>query len=319
MNKQVIGFFTVVIVLGGAVLGWAVWRHTPTASTHSDGKLLVTASFYPLADFAQHVGGNLVSVVNLTPAGAEPHDFEPSPQDIVRLQNSRVFIYNGASLEAWANRVLPDLQSRGVVTVQASRGIQLLAGISEEDTTSVQPPVDPNQADPHVWMDPLLAIQEVENIKNGFIQADPAHAGQYQANAAGYENNLRQLDVAFRNGLSQCERQDIVTSHAAFGYLARQYHLTMVPIAGLSPDAEPSPQRLAQIADFARQHHVTYIFFESLVSPKLSDTIAHEVGAQTIAFNPLEGLTDTELQQGKNYLSVQRDNLNSLQVALGCH
>lgn len=302
MNKRITVALSVLVLVSIASL--LATRQQRSSSTVPSAKLNVVASFYPLAEFAKQVGGDKVVVKNITPAGAEPHDFDPSPQDIVALQNSQVLIYNGAGLEPWVDRVLPDIAQRGVVVVKASNDSMLLPG-------------NPGY-DPHFWLDPALASQEVAIIAEGLIKADPGTTATYQANAAAYQAQLRQLDQEFSRGLSQCQRQDIVTSHAAFAYLARHYHLHMIPIAGVSPDEEPAPQRLAQIAQVASEHDVKYIFFETLVSPRLSQTIAKEVGAQTLAFNPLEGLTDQEQQQGKNYVSVQRENLVNLRLALGC-
>ncbi len=269
-------------------------------SQPKSSKLSVVASFYPLADFAQQVGGDFVEVKNLTPAGAEPHDFEPTPQDLVAIQKAHVFIYNGASLEMWLDKVLPDIQNKEVI-VKASDGITL------------------HQQDPHIWMDPILASQEVENIKNGLIKADPAHTSAYEANAKKFQQKLADLDQSFQKGLSKCDRHQIVTSHNAFQYLAQRYHLDVLAISGLSPDSEPSAQKMAEVVQFTQKNNVRYIFFETLVSPKLAETIAKETGAQTIVFNPLEGLTSDEVAQGKNYLSVQQHNLESLKIALGCH
>ena len=158
----------------------------------------------------------------------------------------------------------------------------------------------------------------VDRIASGYQQSDPNNKNYYQANADSLKAKLQQIDLAYRQGLSHCLTKNIITSHAAFGYLAKTYGLNQVAIAGFSPDAEPSPQQLAVIAKFAEQNQVKYIFFESLVSPKLAQTIASEIGAQTLVLNPLEGLSDQELAQGKNYLSVMQDNLSNLQTALQC-
>lgn len=295
-----------------AALGAITWaglrvRQSPGLLQPASSTLPVAASFYPLADFAGQIGGDKVTVTNLTPAGAEPHDFDPSPQDIVKLENSKVFIYNGANLEAWVDKVLPELQKKEVIVVKASQDITL------------QPGSDPKEpVDPHIWLDPALASQEVAAIAAGFIEADPLNKTFYESNAQAYQKKLAALDEEFKQGLANCDRQDIITSHAAFGYLARHYHLAMTPIAGLSPDEEPAPARLAEIAQLAKQKHIAYIFFESLVSPRFSETIAHEIGAKTIDFNPLEGLTEEEIASGKDYITVQQENLDHLKIALGC-
>lgn len=290
-------FVGIMALLGYAIIHRFVEQNKPSVDT---GRMQVATSFYPLAHIAGQIGKEYVDVVNLTPAGSEPHDFDPSPRDIATLQNSKVFIYNGVGLESWAGRVVPELEQKGVHVIEASKGLDVMGN------------------DPHVWLDPVLVQEEVNSIASAFVVADPARATQYMANARAYTQELEHLDADFVAGLTTCKRKDIVTSHAAFGYLAKRYGLNMVAIAGLSPDAEPSPSRLAEISRFVRSNGATHIFFESLVSPKLAETIARETGAQAISLNPLEGLTDEEILSGKTYISVQRENLDALRTALGC-
>jgi zinc transport system substrate-binding protein len=158
----------------------------------------------------------------------------------------------------------------------------------------------------------------VDRIARGFAQVDPGHAASYASNADSLKSALTDLDRAFRTGLARCATRDMITSHAAFGYLAATYQLHQVPISGVSPDAEPSPKQLMAITSFARAQHATVIFFESLVSPKLSQTVAAEVGARTLVLDPLEAMTKDDLAAGSTYLSVMRQNLNNLEVALRC-
>ena len=283
-------------------------RPSGNAST-AETKLAVVGTFYPLAHFAQQVGGAYVTVANITPAGAEPHDYEPTPQDIVKAYDAKVFIMNGGGVDTWAERIEPDLRAQGVLVVDMHESIKLMTAPAGAETAM----------DPHIWLDPVLAEQEVQMIRAALVQADPAHADAYNRNADAYVAQLQQLDGEFRAGLASCQLHDIVTSHAAFGYLAKEYGLNQIAIAGLSPDAEPSAKQLADIAQLAEQNHIKYIFFETLVSPKLAQTIATEVGAQTIAFNPLEGLTDAEIGTGQTYLTEMRANLASLRTALQCN
>jgi zinc transport system substrate-binding protein len=283
-------------------------------ASHNQGetsttKLRVSASFYPMAEFARQVGGNHVQVTTLVKPGVEPHDYDPSPQDVATIYRSKVLIHNGAGLEKWVNKL--DLAANKVARVEASKSLNLHAkDANDTENTSA--------TDPHVWMDPVLAQKEVSAIRDSFIKADPAHRKDYESNTAAYNAQLQALDVDFQKGLKQCAQHSVVTSHQALGYLAGEYHFTSLGIAGLSPDDEPSAQELAAVADFVHDHNIDYIFFETLVSPKLSQTIAQETGAQTIAFNPLEGLTPDEASQGKNYISVQKDNLQALRTALHC-
>ncbi len=282
-------------------------NRSPRQST-DNGKMSVTASFYPLAEFARNVGLNLVVVRDLTPSGTEPHDYEPTAADRITIQRSKVFIYNGVGLENWVQRILPDLQDTQIIN--ATDGLSLLKAADEEDPTKLV-------TDPHVWLSPVLAQQIVNHIRDGFIAADPAHELEYMANASAYTQQLAALDSQYSKGLKQCQRREIVTSHTAFGYLASQYRLQQEPIAGLAEE-EPSPAKLAEVAKFVRDHGVTKIFFESLVSPRLSQTIASETGAKTAVLNPIEGLTADQSAAGASYSSLMQENLTNLRDALGC-
>jgi zinc transport system substrate-binding protein len=312
MNKKTLVWFVMGLVLV-AILSYTfkvgIFRNGQNQQpTASNSNLKVVGTFYPLAHFALAVGGNYVDVSNITPAGAEPHDYEPTPQDIIKAYNAKVFIMNGGGIDTWAEKIISDLSSKGVMVVDIQDSVQLEAAPIGTETP----------LDTHIWLDPVLAQQEVQLIRDAFMKADPIHAEAYDKNAADYIAQLQSLDKDFRTGLMSCKLKDIVTSHAAFGYMAKRYGLNQIAISGLSPGAEPSPQTLASIVQIARQKQIKYIFFETLVSPKLSQTIANEVGSQTIAFNPLEGLTDSEIAAGKTYLTEMRTNLDALRTALQC-
>ncbi len=295
-----------VLTVGGIALAQSRKPHSSTGS-----RLRVAATFYPIAEFSRQVGGTAVEVHTLVKPGTEPHDYDPSPQDIAGIYNSRVLVYNGAGLERWVGKLQNSLAKNGVVSVNTSSGLHLRA----KDPTDTE---NTSATDPHVWLDPALAMHQVTEIKAGLTAADPTHQALYERNANTYIAKLRELDTAFRSGLASCQLHDIVTSHQAFSYLAAQYGLHAIGIAGLSPDDEPSPAKLAQVADFAKNNNVRYIFFETLANPKLSQTIAQEIGAQTIVFNPLEGLTNAQVDDGQNYISVQQANLRALRTALDC-
>ncbi len=307
--KRILFWLLIGLLVVAAVI--LVLRPGPLSGPQAQGgRLKVAASFYTMAEFARQVGGDKVDVATIIPPGVEPHDYEPTPQDIAAIYNSRLFVYNGASLELWADKISGELETEGIIVVRASGGINLTQAAAEGENKAA--------LDPHVWLDPVLARQEVDNIKDGLIKADPKNRETYQQNASSYNRELTQLDMDFRNGLANCGRRDIVTSHQAFSYLGRRYGIDVMAISGLSPDEEPSPEKLAEVTRFVRQHNIHYIFFERLVSPKQSQTIASETGAGTLVLDPLEGLTQDEINQGKNYLSVQRQNLANLRVALEC-
>ncbi len=271
-------------------------------------KLDVVASFYPLYFFAAEIGGNQAEVTNITPPGGEPHDYDLTAQDIAKITKSDILVLNGGMLEPWADNMLQNIDADKTRVVIAGEG--LTTGRMEEDGEDI--------TDPHVWLSPPLAQRMVEKIAQAFKQSDPAHADYYSENAEALETKLANLDQEFKAGLAECVNQDIVTAHAAFGYLAAAYGINQIPITGVSPDAEPSPQQLADITKLARERNVKVIFFESLVSPALAETIAHEIGAKTLVLDPLEGLTPADIARGEDYFSVMRQNLANIEEALEC-
>lgn len=311
--------------------------------------LEIKTSFYPMYEFTRHVAGDLAHVENLVPAGMEPHDWEPTAQDMAAITDADVLVYNGAGMEGWVEQVLDSATGTGVKAIEASRGIEIMEGSEEhehgeeahdegehaheegehahEDGEHAHDESehaheesghdhDHGGLDPHVWLSPALAIQEVRNIEKGLSEAAPQYADQFKANADAYVAELEALDKEFAGALKDSKRKDFITQHAAFGYLAKQYGLTQVPIAGLSPEQEPSASQMAEIVEFAKEHNVKTIFFETLVSSKVADTIASEIGAKSAVLNPLEGLTEEEIAGGLDYIGVMRKNLEALKPAL---
>jgi len=275
---------------------------------------LVVASFFTLWDFTRQVAGDRAEVVSLVPPGVEPHDWEPTPQDVIQVRKARLFVYNGAGFEQAADRLLKEIAGSGPLPVNTTAGIALLEAPGEARGGR-----DKDHArDPHVWLDPVLAGAQVDAITAGLIQADPEGRAGYAERAAAYKAKLAALHADFEAGLRECARRDVVTSHAAFAYLTRRYRLNQVPVLGIAPESEPSPADLARLVRFARQARVKYIFFETLVSPKLAETLAREVGAKTLVLNPVEGLTKEEQAAGKDYLVLMRENLANLRTALEC-
>src|SRR5262249_47005607 len=237
-------------------------------------KPAVVASFYPLYEFARQVAGDHAVVTAMIPPGVEPHDWEPSPRDLARLEKSQVFVYNGAGFEPWADKLLANLRASRPEVVVATDGIELLRADlpgHRQEREAGKGAGASARPDPHVWLDPVLARQQVEAIRAALARVDPDSAEHYAANMRAFGERLRGLAERYERGLAQCARREIVVSHASFTYPARRYRLTQVPVMGLSPDSEPSPTQLAQIVRFARRHDVKVIFFETLVSPKLAE------------------------------------------------
>lgn len=262
-------------------------------------KISVAASFYPLFFFASQIGGSNIQVTNLTPPGIEPHEYEPTTQDIIKIEQSKLLILNGR-IETWMDKLQNILQGKSTYIVVAGEGLF-------------------TQEDPHIWLSPKLAKLQAKKITEGLITIDKDNTKFYEKNLEQLNRKLDQLDQQYSQGLLNCPKKEIITSHSAFGYLASAYALKQIPITGLSPDQEPSIQQLAEIARFAKENNTKYIFFEELANPKLSETIAKEVNAKILMLNPLETLSNQDISKGKNYFTVMQDNLKNLQTALECN
>lgn len=287
----------------------------------SAGRISAIAGFYPLQEALEQVGGDRVDVTNLVPAGAEPHDIELSPRELERLRQARLLVYVGAGFQPGLEKAVQALQAPGLTVVDVTQGISLLEGAEdEEDEPAGQatPPSVMSRRDPHVWLDPLLMKEIVGKVRDALTRIDPAGRDVFDVNSVRYQAQLDALNDELRVGLQHCARREIVTSHAAFQYLASRYGLEQVPISGISPEAEPSPQRLREVTRIAREHGARVIYFETLVDPRVAATIAREVGAQTMVLNPIEGLTPEEQRQGKRYPDIMRENLVNLRIGLDC-
>jgi zinc transport system substrate-binding protein len=277
----------IILIYAGLALGQAACGGNATAggsTTH------VVASFYPLAYAAEQVGGPQVDVENLTPPGAEPHDLEVSPKDVRDIKSADVVLLLGHGFQPQ----LEDAAGSGekVVRLLDTPGLDRLSN-----------------GDPHVWLDPHryeLIVRRIGEELDGGSGTDRL------------VSRLRALDREYRSGLSHCERHEIVTSHEAFAYLAQRYSLRQIAITGVSPEAEPTPRDLQRVVRRVRETGATTIFFETLLSPRIAETVARETGARTAVLNPIEGLTPSEAGRGEDYFSLMRANLRSLRRALGC-
>ncbi|HBB44144.1 MAG: hypothetical protein UW25_C0004G0010 [Candidatus Nomurabacteria bacterium GW2011_GWB1_44_12] len=281
----------------------------PQRDTQNE-RIHIVTSFYPLSHIAKSIGGNIVDVRNLVPAGVEPHDFEPSSRDLVEIGNADALFYNGASLESWIKKwnVGISVKPKYVVNMEESLKKQGAILFVKDGIT-----------DPHFWLDPVIMKNEVIVIRDLLIQIDSAHKDLFTENARRYTTALDLLDEHFRAGLSSCDFNDIIVLHEAFNYLASQYNIKVTSIEGISPDEEPSPKELARIINLVREKGVRHIFFETVASPKFSELIAREVGGATLVLNPIESLTPDEVQSGEDYFSIMEMNLNNLQIAMQCH
>ncbi|MEP0824456.1 MAG: zinc ABC transporter substrate-binding protein [Nitrososphaera sp.] len=272
-----------------------------TPEVAGDQKIRVVASFFPLYDFARQVGGDRADVTSMVPAGVEPHDWEPTIRQISDAQSADLFIFNGVGFESWAR----DIGAKAAV--DASSGLDLLEGERR------------GAFDSHIWLDPVLAKQQVEKIRDGFVKVDPENAQYYNDNAARFTAELDALDASIRSELSECEKQDFIAFHNAFSYFANRYGLTQHAVHGGLPEGEIAPQRLQEVVNLANELKLDTIYAEELVDPRLAEIIASEIpGGKVLVLSPIEGLDDEELRAGLGYIDKMEQNLVNLKAGLKC-
>jgi zinc transport system substrate-binding protein len=292
-------------------------------SASTDQQVLVATSFYPLYDFATNVVGSTDSVISIIPNGAEPHDFEPTPQDLAKIYNAKLFIFNGAGMEPWAEKLAPELEAKGVKVLELADFVDLLPADHDKEAHSEDEHTDEHaddhgDFDPHFWLDPAIVAELTNQIATTLSEVDAEKQAVYTENAKKFVAELTELDGAYKASLASCQVKYTVTSHSAFNYLAERYGFQVESIAGISSDEEPSPARLAELTEFVKANNVKHILFETLVSPKLAETLAAEAGIKTLVFNPLEGLTKNQIEASENYITIMNQNLESLKTALNC-
>lgn len=279
----------------------------PEDSGHSE-VIQVYTSVYPLFDFTQKIGGHLVDVHHVVPPGVEAHDFEPTPKGMAAIMDADLFVYNGAGFEAWAERAVDLLAGRETHVVNTTEQLDLLS--LNEDSHH-------GELDPHVWLDPQLAKQQAQAIAEALMNIDPDHKDVYEANFIQLAAQFDTLDQELQEITNRKERKEIVVSHAAFGYLANRYGLQQIAVSGRSSSAEPSQKDIERLIDFVKQHHIPYIMFEPLVSPKTANVVKEEAGVQALILHPLENLTEEELARGEDYFTIMEQNKQNLAKAVG--
>jgi zinc transport system substrate-binding protein len=285
------------------------YSSTVGANGASHNKISVVASFFPIYEFTKAVGGNRIDLSSLIPFGSEPHDFDPTIQEIQKADSANLLVYNGASMEEpWIHKLTPQN------TVDTSKGITLLVNPNDQDIKG------PN--DPHIWLNPILAIHQVQNIRDGLDKVDPKNAAYYNQNAQTFIGQLNKLDAAFKGNLSStnCAKRDFISFHQAFGYFAPQYGLTDHPIhQGLTANGEVLPQKLIETVNLARNLGLNIIYSEDLVDPRSAQAIAEQIpGSKVIVLSPIEGIKAEEQKAGFGYLDMMYQDLAALKEGLQC-
>lgn len=263
-------------------------------STSSEDSIIMS-SFFPVNEMVKGVGGNKFTYVSLVPSGVEPHDFEPTFGDLRKLSSAKAFFAIGLNFSPFEEKANENTNSY----FEISKNIET---ISTNDKT-----------DPHIWLSPKRMKIAVQNIKSSFSTLDPQNVQTYSENANLLSEKLDILDKKFQRGLAFCNKSIILTSHAAFGYLASDYNFTQIGISGLDPETEPTPSQIRELIDVTKREKINYIFYEDLVDPRISQTIASEANVSVLELSPLEGSVDN-----KDYFQMMEDNLENLRVALEC-
>jgi zinc transport system substrate-binding protein len=260
-------------------------------------KLNIVASFYPIYEFVNQVGSDKVTVTSLIPVGIEPHDFEPTIQQIQETESADAVLFNGLGFESsFLDRMSNDN------LLDTSVGVNIS-----------------NTMDPHIWLDPILAKTQVKNIEEALVKLDPVNKDYYHNNAANFSRTLDILDAQIRSILQTCDKRDFITSHDAFGHFADRYGLNQHSIQGIAPDGQILPQKIQETVELARDKGISVIYSEEFVDPRFAEVIAQEIeGAEVLTLSPIEGIKTEEQADGIDYIDKMSENLANLKIGLGC-
>lgn len=286
-------------------------------------KMTIVTTLFPLYEFAKEVGGEKVDVALLIPPGAEAHTFEPRPSDIQKMNNADVFLYIGAGMEPWAHDIVEGANNDGLLLLDASSKVTLLKSEEHDEhgheTEEHDEEHQHGDYDPHFWLDFENDKKIVDAIARVLSEKDPANSGFYMKNAQQYNAKLSSLNQKYDEGLSNCKQTVFISGgHNAFVYLAHKYNLESISAFGISPNSEPTPQKIKEIVDLTKEHGIKYIYFEKLVNPKMADTIAQETNAKTLVLNPAHNLLKEQFQQGITFIALMEENLQNLKIGLEC-
>ncbi len=285
----------------------------------ASNRIKIITSIFPLAEFAKAVSGERGEVSLLIPPGAEIHTWQPRPSDIVRLSSANLFIFIGVNMEPWLDEMLKGIKNPDLRLLQASQELSLMRRKSIDFQEEHEHEHKQAIMDPHIWLDFAYDQIIIDRIKTVLSELDPEGSLVYQQNASCYKEKLRKLDQKYQEDLKNCQQRTfILGGHAAFGYLARRYNLHQFSLYGLSPDSRPTPKKLIEVVELAKEHKVQVIYFEAYVSDELAQVLAKEVGARTLTLNPGANLTKEEVRLGVTFFDIMEENLRNLKNGLNC-
>ncbi len=296
---------TLFFVLTFLVVTLSACSSKQSSSTDTSSKIQVLVSFNAMKEFTKAVGKDKVEIKTIVPNGTEPHDFEPTVKDFMRLSNAKVFIYNGFGMEAWVSKALNSIDNKNLIVVNASKGS---TPITNSDPELIK---NDGQDDPHLWLSLKGAENQAKNIKDALIKADPADKGYFEKNYSDFYNQLEQIFNDYNSRFSNSTNKNFVTGHAAFAYLCRDFGLKQNSVEDVFAEGEPSAKKLKQLVDYCKDKKIKTIFVEDMVSPKVSETLAKEVGAKTETIYTIESKEDN-----KDYIQCMKDNLEKIYNSL---
>lgn len=282
----------------------------------------VFTTVYPITYFTQQIAGNTLNVQSIYPTGANEHSFEPTQKDMLALANADLFFYIGLGLEGFVNKAEKTLDSESVqfVSLTNSMDESLFLEVSEhsheeENNAHDNEEIDHN-IDPHIWLSPTISKDLVNTIHKQLIEKYPENKSLYDENVKALQDKLSKLDSDFSNMAQNADNKIFFVSHAAFGYIAHDYGLEQVAIAGLNSQDEPSQKELAHIVEDAKQHNISVVFFEQNVSSNLTKVIQESIGASASTLHNLSVLTDEDVKNKEDYFTLMNQNLKNLSAAL---
>lgn len=321
MRKQGI-LLSLLLIISAFFMGCS--KESDAAKPQS-GMITVYTTIFPLKDFAEKIGGNYVDVQAIYPAGADSHTYEPSQKQTVNIAKADLFVYNGAELEPFVDKLEASLKKEKVTIVNASEGLPLITSSEEEEGHEAEEEHGAeheeteehhHDQDPHVWLDPSLAARQAEAIKNALVKLQPAHKDEFEKNYEVLKKRLSDLDKEFQTMVNNAETKEVLVSHAAYGYWEHRYGIKQIAIAGLSASQEPSQKKLIEIAKLAKEHQIKYILFETFATPKVAEVVQKETGTKILRLNHLATISEEDAKQNKDYITLMKENLETLKKAM---
>ncbi|WP_368491172.1 metal ABC transporter substrate-binding protein [Clostridium sp. BJN0013] len=276
-----------------------------TTNTNSQSKIKVVVSFNAMKEFASAIGKDKIAITTIVPNGTEPHDFEPTTESLKNLSNANVFIYNGLGMESWTDKILKSIDNKNLVVVNASKDSNPIKNTDAEEIK------EHGEYDPHIWISLKGAEVESKNIKDALVKVDPSNKEFYEKNYDEFSKQLKDLHNEYTKKFETVKNKNFVTGHAAFAYLCRDYGLNQNSVENIFAEGEPSTKKLKELIDYCKQDKITTIFMEDMVSPKVSTTLANEIGAKVEKIYTLESKEDN-----KNYIESMKNNLEIIYTSL---